>query len=202
MEGTIGEIRMFGGNFAPRTWALCQGQLINISDNVALYTILGVTFGGNGVTTFALPGLSSRVAVGTGQGAGLTNYVLGEAIGTETVTLLSSQIPAHTHTPTFTIDTVTTPSATVTLFGVDTAGGDATPVGEMLGSDGNTSCYAAATGTTVQMDASAVTITSFSGPFPTVAVGVSGGSMPHENLQPYTAVNYVICVEGIFPSRN
>src|SRR5690349_7266038 len=100
MEGTIAEIRMFAGNFAPRNWAFCSGQLMSIASNTALFSLLGTTYGGNGVTTFALPDLRGRQPVGTGQGPGLTNRILGEISGTETATLLITQLPAHTHTVT------------------------------------------------------------------------------------------------------
>ena len=97
MEGTIGEIRMFAGTFAPRTWAYCNNQLISIATNTALFSILGTTYGGNGQTTFALPDFRGRVAVGTGQGPGLSNIVLGQMAGTPTVTLLTTNMPAHNH---------------------------------------------------------------------------------------------------------
>jgi microcystin-dependent protein len=103
MEGTIGEIRMFAGNFNPRTWAFCQAQLLPIAQNTALFSILGTTYGGNGQTTFGLPDFRGRVAVGTGQGPGLPNVQLGEMAGTTTVTLLSTNMPAHNHAVTGTV---------------------------------------------------------------------------------------------------
>src|SRR5260221_6913469 len=93
----IGEIRLFAGNLNPRGWALCQGQLLAINQNQALFSILGTTYGGNGQTTFALPDLRGRLAIGFGQGAGLSNYVLGQVGGAETATLNVAQLPAHTH---------------------------------------------------------------------------------------------------------
>lgn len=93
----IGEIRLFGFNFAPRGWALCNGQILSIAQNTALFSLLGTTYGGNGQTTFALPNLQSRVPIHQGQGPGLSSYVMGQQAGTETVTLLNSQMPAHTH---------------------------------------------------------------------------------------------------------
>ncbi|RXK85969.1 phage tail protein [Filimonas effusa] len=201
MEGTIGEIRMFAGNFNPLYWLYCRGQQVDINQYIALYAIVGITYGGDAQTKFNLPSLCSRVPIGAGQGTGLSNYELGEKTGTETVTLTQLQIPSHTHIPTVAVNSVT-PSGTVTLYGVNSAGGDNTPVGELLGSDGNTSCYAPATDPTVPMAAGAITVNSFAGPLPTVTVATYGGSTPHNNIQPYTAVNYVICVEGIFPSRN
>src|ERR1041384_4599952 len=97
MDPFIGQIIMFAGNFAPQGWAFCAGQLMSISQNTALFSILGTTYGGNGQTTFALPALRSRTPVGPGQGPGLSNITLGEVSGTETVTLLTTQMPAHTH---------------------------------------------------------------------------------------------------------
>lgn len=93
----LGEIRLFGFNFAPVGWAMCQGQLLPISQNTALFSLLGTSYGGNGTTTFALPDLRSRVPLSMGQGAGLSNYVIGQAGGNENVTLLASQLPAHSH---------------------------------------------------------------------------------------------------------
>ena len=98
MEGTIGEIRMFAGNFAPRSWAFCNSQILSIAQNTALFSILGTTYGGNGQTTFGLPDLRGRVPIGTGQGPGLPNVSLGEMSGTPTTTLLATNMPAHTHT--------------------------------------------------------------------------------------------------------
>lgn len=200
MEGTIGEIRMFGGSFAPRGWALCQGQIMSISNNEALYTIIGTVYGGDGQNTFGLPGMASRVAVGTGQGIGLSNYFLGQMSGSESVTLLQTQMPSHTHTPTIQTD-IAAPSGTATLYGVNSTGGASTPVGNLLGSD-NTVAFYASGGTLVPMASNTATITSFSGPLPTIAVAVAGETQPHNNLQPYTAINYIICMEGVFPTRN
>ncbi|GGH72100.1 microcystin-dependent protein [Filimonas zeae] len=202
MDGTIGEIRMFGGTFAPAGWMLCQGQQLSLSDYQALYTIIGTTYGGDGQTSFLLPNISSRSVVGAGQGTGLSNYILGQVSGTEGVTLLQSQLPAHTHTPTIQTETVT-PAATVTLSGTNTGGNGTTPAGSLYGTDNNLPLYATpGSATPVAMAANAVTINSFAGPLPTVTVGVAGSSLPHNNIQPYTAVNFIICVLGIYPSRN
>src|SRR5690349_13883210 len=96
-EPFIGEIIMFAGNFAPRGWAFCQGQILSIAQNTALFSILGTTYGGNGQTTFALPDFRGRVPVGQGQGPGLSSYVLGEVSGTESTTLLTTNMPVHNH---------------------------------------------------------------------------------------------------------
>ena len=182
MEGTIGEIRMFAGTFAPRNWAFCAGQLMSISQNTALFSILGTTYGGNGQTTFALPDLRSRVPKGTGQGPGLTNITLGEVSGTETVTLLTTQMPAHTHT------------ATAAMAVNQNAGTSANPVNKYLagGSD--------ATGNPIPTYADAAAGGNLSGL--SVNIGVAGNSQPVPIANPYLGMNYIICLFGIFPSRN
>ena len=192
MEGTIGEIRMFAGTFAPRNWAFCAGQLMSISQNTALFSILGTTYGGNGQTTFALPDFRSRTAVGTGQGPGLTNISLGEVSGTETVTLLTTQMPAHTHTATA---TVTGTSAQKCLD--DTGLGD-TPGGQFPAiSTAGSKIYTNATQTPdATMGSSPITATA------TITIGISGNSQPVPIRNPYLGMNYIICLFGIFPSRN
>ena len=170
-EGFIGEIRMFAGNFAPKDWAFCQGQILSIAQNTALFSILGTTYGGDGRVTFALPNLSGRVPVGVGQGAGLTNRQLGEMSGTETVTLTTAQMPAHSHT----VNAVT--------------------------ADGNqnlpTNSFPANTKT---LDKEYSTVAPNTTMNPTM-IGVSGGSQPFGVMQPSLGMNYIICVNGIYPSR-
>ncbi|MCW3107835.1 MAG: Microcystin dependent protein [Segetibacter sp.] len=175
-EPFIGQITMFAGNFAPRGWALCNGQLLSISQNTALFSILGTTYGGNGQTTFALPDLRSRVPIHPGQGPGLSPYSLGQQGGSETVTLNTNQMPAHYHT-------LNASSADST---------ETSPTNHVLAEtyDPNTlnslNSYATAANTNLSP----------------ASIGMAGGSQPHENTQPYTCVNYIIALEGIFPSRN
>jgi microcystin-dependent protein len=169
MEGFLGQIVLFAGNFAPRSWALCQGQILAISTNTALFSILGTTYGGNGQTTFALPDLRSRVPVGQGQGPGLSSYALGQQSGTETVTLIAQQIPPHPHT----------------VNAYSDAGDTGKPANNFLGSIDN-GYKSTSDGT--QMSAA--------------MIGGGGGNQPHDNIQPYTTLNYIICVEGLYPSRN
>jgi microcystin-dependent protein len=199
MEGTIGEIRMFGGSFAPRGWQLCQGQVLPISTYDTVYTILGTTYGGDGVNTFALPGLGGRIAIGTGQGSGTSNYYLGMVTGTENVTLLTPSTPAHNHAASVTTDNVAV-SATATLSAA-TSAGSSTPANCFLGTDGAGAFYTN-TGTLVPLASNTITVTGFTGPAATVSLAPVGGTQPHNNIQPYTTVNYIICLEGIFPSRN
>ena len=184
MEGTIGEIRMFAGNFAPRSWAFCQNQILSIAQNTALFSILGTTYGGNGQTTFALPDFRGRVAIGTGQGPGLSNMTLGQLGGTESTTLTVNNMPAHNHTASLKGSTVkaTTqgPAAGVALGRAQTSGGTGNPL-----------IYApAGSAPAVVLDAASV------------ATGITGGSQPFSIMQPYLGMNYIICLFGIFPSRD
>lgn len=192
MEGTIGEIRMFAGNFAPRNWAFCAGQLMSISQNTALFSILGTTYGGNGQTTFALPDFRGRTAVGTGQGPGLTNITLGEVSGTETVTLLTTQMPAHTHTATATITGTVTPKC------LDDTGLGDTPGGQFPAiSTAGSKIFTNATQTPDSvMGSSPISATA------NITIGISGNSQPVPIRNPYLGMNYIICLFGIFPSRN
>lgn len=181
MEGTMAEIRMFAGNFAPRNWAFCSSQILAIAQNTALFSLLGTTYGGNGQTTFGLPDFRGRVAVGTGQGPGLSNYTLGQLGGSETTTLTINNMPSHNHPVT----------GTVTMqANNDTAGLTSDPTGRRLAATGN--LYTSQFGDLVNMANDAVSL----------ATGVNGGSQPFSTTQPYLGMNYIICMFGIFPSRN
>jgi microcystin-dependent protein len=176
MEGYIAEIRMFAGNFAPRGWAFCNGQILSIAQNTALFSLLGTTFGGNGQTTFALPDLRGRVAVSPGQGPGLPAVNLGQMAGEPTHTLIITEMPAHNHQ--------------AQAQGNSNAGDSTSPSGTTWASStarDNIYVNAAPNG---PMAAN------------TVTVGIAGSSQPHNNMQPYTGINYIICMEGIYPSRN
>lgn len=179
----LGQINLFAGNFEPRGWRLCDGRLLNINQNTALFSLLGTTYGGNGQTTFGLPDLRGRVPVGIGQGPGLSNVVLGEMRGLESVTLTPNQMPAHTHAATVTIntgkDTNLTNVATGKALSSDAKGGDVPP---MMYTD-------TPNATTLRADAA------------TAVVAAAGANQPHNNMQPYLGVGYYICVEGIYPSR-
>lgn len=190
MDPFIGQIVMFAGNFAPRGWAFCQGQILAIQQNVALFSILGTTYGGNGQSTFQLPNLSSRVPVGTGQGPGLEPFVLGQVGGTHNTTLTSSNMPIHTHPATV------TPNGSI--MASTSAGTLQAPItGSLLAqSNQRDSQYidSASAGTTVPLGGNA--------PAPTVTIGQAGGSIPFSIMQPYLAMNFIIALEGVFPSRN
>lgn len=186
MEGTVGEIRMFAGNFAPRGWAFCRGQLIAIASNTALFSILGTYYGGNGTSTFGLPDMQGRVAIGAGQGQGLTSYVLGEETGSESVTLIITELPIHTHA------FIPSASASVPQGIYEDAGTLTTPVN-------NYPAFSDLTYSTTQdgsMGPQSVTVTGTMTPAPV------GGTQPHSNMQPYLAMNYIICMQGIYPARN
>ena len=171
----IGQISMFGGNFAPRNWAFCSGQIMSIAQNTALFSILGTTYGGNGQTTFALPNLQGRVPIHPGQGPGLSNYQLGQQAGTENTTLLVNNLPPHTH------------PATVTSNASTGSASDTLPTGNYLAADNQ---YKNTANTTLNANAVAVT------------VGIAGNGIPFNNIQPYLALNFLIALQGIFPSRN
>lgn len=172
MDQFIGEIRLFAGNFAPKGWALCDGQLLPIASNTALFSLLGTQYGGNGTTTFALPDLRGRAPMGQGNGPGLTPYSVGASVGTSTVTLLSNQIPAHTHTPQATSSTLGSADPTDKIWGSKSSVGANKP-------------YAASINT----------------PMNPMALEVVGGSQPHNNMQPYLALSYIIALEGEYPPR-
>ncbi|WP_151089230.1 phage tail protein [Hymenobacter baengnokdamensis] len=174
-EPYIGEIRPIGINFAPKNWAFCNGQLLSINQNQALFSLLGTTFGGNGTTTFGLPDLRSRVPVGVGQGPGLQNYLQGQAGGTETVTLLTTQLPAHQHSITGTLQASSDQE-------------DQEPTGNFL-SVGDAKQYSAGPATVAMASITGTTAN-------------AGGNQPHENRSPALGLNYVIALNGVYPSRS
>ena len=171
MNPFIAEIIMFGGNFAPRGWALCDGQLLAINSHSALFSILGTTYGGDGRTTFALPDLRGRVAINPRQGPGLSNYRLGQKGGTEDVTLTINQIPSHNHT----------------INATSVVGTTNDPTNNFLANTGSfDNEYGTSANTTLNP----------------LAASNTGGSQSHNNIQPFCCVNYIIALEGIYPSRN
>jgi microcystin-dependent protein len=180
----IGQIILFAGNFAPMGWQLCEGQLLAISTNEALFAILGTTYGGDGINTFALPDLRGRVPVQQGQGPGRPNYVLGQIGGTPQTTLTSNQMPSHTHAAT----------ATATINATAKPADATSPKGAFLAGTAGTPVYAAAPDGTSKLSARATTTT--------VTIGVAGSNLPIETQAPYLAMNYCICTEGLFPSQN
>lgn len=184
MEGYLAEIRMFAGNFAPRTWAYCQGQLLSITQNTALFSLLGTVYGGDGRVSFALPNLAGRVPVGTGNGPGLPPVELGQVGGSDTNILTINQLPQHTHAATATV----TPAASTGGRGVTTTNVPTNnyPVQTSEGNNIYTTAH------NVVMGQSPVNVT----------VQTAGSSEPVNNMQPFLGMNYIICTEGLFPSRN
>lgn len=175
----IAEIVMFGGNFAPRSWAFCDGQLLPIAQNTALFSILGTTYGGDGRTTFGLPDMRGRTAIGPRTGPGLSPYALGQKGGAEQVTLTVNQMPAHTHT------------ATATAHATSTGGNDSSPANNVMAVKNRTNIYSNAA-PNVTMSPAAVTVSNAN----------AGGNQAHENRMPYLAINHIIAIVGTFPSRN
>ncbi|MES2655797.1 MAG: tail fiber protein [Bacteroidota bacterium] len=187
MEGTMGEIRLFAANFAPKTWAYCQGQLLPINQNQALFSILGTTYGGDGVTTFGLPDLRGRTCVGQGQGPNLSFRTLGEKAGEATHTLITSEMPIHTHASSLTT------SANVAMGCLNDTATTESPEGNYIASIGQNQ-YAPTSNGVMGIAPASVTVN--------MQVGVTGASQPHQNMQPYLGIGYVICLQGIYPSRN
>lgn len=198
----MAEIRLFAGGFTPRNWSYCNGQLLSVSSNQALFALIGTTYGGDGRTSFGLPDLRGRIPVSPGQGPGLSNYNLGAKTGTETVSLLLAEMPQHSHIAQLTNGTAP-PAASATLNGVNGSGGSASPGGNYIGTDADAgSAQYAPSGDPVQMSSNAITLTDVVVSLPNVQIGMNGGSVPHENIQPSLVLNYIICISGVFPSRN
>jgi microcystin-dependent protein len=165
----VGEIRMFGGNFAPAGWALCQGQLMAIAENDVLFNLIGTTYGGDGQETFALPDLQGRVPLHQGQGPGIVqNYVIGETGGVESVTLTAAQIPTHTHA----------------LLASTNNALNTSPTNSILAAGIATKMY---------------TEDVANQPMNAAAITQVGGSQPHENMQPFLVLNFIISLFGIYP---
>jgi microcystin-dependent protein len=167
----VAEIRIFGFNFAPRGWAFCNGQLLPISQNTALFSLLGTTYGGDGKSTFALPNVEGNAPMHPGQGPGLSLHDLGEQGGTETVSLLESEIPAHAHG----------------LLSNAAPANRTNPTGNSIARVQGATPYAPAGATNAQLGAQ--------------AVAPVGGDQPHNNMQPYLTMNFCIAMQGVFPQR-
>jgi microcystin-dependent protein len=169
----VAEIRMFAGNFAPKGWAFCDGQILPISQNTALFSLLGTTYGGDGKSTFALPDLQGRAPMHPGQGPGLSLHSLGEMSGSETVTLLQSEMPSHAHQE----------------FGSNTQSTQQSPIGNFSSGSTQNKRYA---GVAVAPDTQ----------MSQTVLGPTGGSQPHNNMPPYLVLNFIIALQGVFPPRS
>jgi microcystin-dependent protein len=171
-EPFVGEIRMFGGTFAPAGWAMCQGQLMPISENDTLFTLIGTTYGGDGQETFGLPDLQGRVPMHAGQGPGISqSYQLGEQAGVESVTLTTQQIPIHNH---------------AFLVSNNAISPQTNPTDNVLGQAAQAKLYL--------QDQTNVSLA-------TQVINPVGGSQPHDNLQPYLCITFIISLFGVFPSQ-
>lgn len=179
MEPFLGQIMMVGFNFAPRGWAFCDGSLLPISSNTALFSLLGTIYGGDGRTTFALPDLRGRSAVGMGNGPGLSSIRIGEKAGSEQVTLTAANLPSHNHT----------------LNVSNAAGTSSNPAG---GFPANSQFQADRSSPVIEVSSYGTVPNSTMSP---QTIGNSGGSIPFNNRDPYLGVNYIIALQGIFPSR-
>ncbi len=198
----LGEIRMVGFNFAPNGWALCQGQVLGISQNSALFSLLGTYYGGNGVTTFQLPNLQGRTPVGVGQGLGLSNINIGEMAGTESATLTTQNMPQHTHVATVTggggTASISIPASTSTAAGTQSGSPSATSVlGPVSISNRQGELYSTAT-PDVTLKPFNATVT---GGAPTIENSMAGNNVPFSLRNPYIGINFVIALQGVFPSR-
>ena len=172
----VGQLMLAGFSFAPLQWAQCAGQLLPISQNTALFSLLGTYYGGNGTSNFALPNLQGSCAVGSGQGPGLSPYDIGQSGGSQTVTLLTTQVPSHNHTA----------NANAVRADQTAPGGNAFAQSEAGNIYNNTTSPAPAT---VPMNSNTL-------------VGAVGSNQPHNNLMPYLVLNWVIALQGIYPSRS
>jgi microcystin-dependent protein len=172
----LGEIRPFAGSFAPRNWLQCNGSLLSIAEYDALYSLIGTAFGGDGITTFGLPDLRGRLPVGVGQGPGLTNRVLGQMSGSESVTLTSLQMPAHNHAVVVSGDAAESPQ----------------PANQVPAAPANGGVFYLPPGIGTQVDA----------PMAGDCLTIAGGGQPHENRMPATAITYIIATSGVYPQRN
>jgi microcystin-dependent protein len=175
----VAEIRIFPFNFAPRGWAFCNGQLLPLSQNTALFSLLGTTYGGDGKSNFALPNLQGNVPLQQGQGPGLSLYDLGEQTGSSSVTLINAELPAHQHFFFATTTAGTTETASNNQLGVGASGSK------------NQNYFANLYSTASQSN---VTMSP-------MAIGLTGGGLPHNNMMPYLTLNFCIALQGIFPPR-
>jgi microcystin-dependent protein len=205
MEEYMGIVKLFAGAFAPRDWMFCYGQLLSINEYQALYSLLGTYFGGDGRNTFGLPDLRSKVPIGAGQSLGLTNYILGQVGGVEAVTLSLAQMPVHNHTGSVQ-GSASSLTASVTVNAGTAGTATNNPTGAYWGQAANVGVnpvkpYTNAKNATMASDAVAVQLNG-NIQINSLTIGNNGGSLPHENRQPFQALNYIICVNGLYPPRN
>ena len=201
MDPFIGQIIMFAGTFAPANWALCNGQILAISEYTALFSIIGTTYGGNGRTTFGLPDLRGRVPMGSGVGIGLSPRVTGQRYGSENVNLSVAQMPAHSHSA----ETIISGSSGAAKLNASSAEGTTNvPTGKYLAMPPNfglesVNMYGSRADIEMASDSIEIDVSGLSGE---TTVNQAGGNSAHDNIQPSLAMNYIICVNGVYPPRN
>jgi len=171
MDPFVAEIRIFPFNFAPTGWAFCDGQILPLSQNTALFSLLGTTYGGDGKSNFALPNMQGNVPMHPGQGPGLSLHDLGETGGSDTVTLLDSEMPSHAHT----------------MMAFASPGNRLTPVGNAISRENGATTFVPGNPATVAMSDQ--------------AIAPAGGDQPHNNMQPYLTLNFCIALQGVYPPR-
>jgi len=202
MEGNISEIRLFGPVWSPRNWFSCSGQLLSIAQYTAFFSLIGTLYGGDGRTSFGLPDLRGRVAVGAGLGPALTPRTNGQSGGLEGVTLNTLEIPAHNHSAQTSTPTVSSSSITINASNADNSSKD--PQNNFPG--GGTGFSSApdqyATSSNVTMNPAAASVSNLTFNSINTTIGLTGGNQSHQNMQPWLSVLYIICYQGIFPSRN
>jgi microcystin-dependent protein len=198
----LGEIRMVGFNYAPYGWAFCSGQVMSVAQNAALFALLGVTFGGNGQTTFQLPDLRGRAPVGMGQGPGLSNIALGEAAGTESTTLMPGNMPVHTHAASvsggITASGTASIPVTTTAAGEGATPGPATVLGPASAGGRAASVYSTAAPNTTLAPFNI----SVQGGAPSIQNAMAGGSQPFSLRNPFLGINFIIALQGMFPPHS
>tara|TARA_R110001632_G_scaffold107700_1_gene217386 strand:- start:965 stop:1567 length:603 start_codon:yes stop_codon:yes gene_type:complete len=200
MDPMLASIQIFAGNFAPRGWAYCDGQLLAINQNSALFSLLGTTYGGDGRTTFALPDLRGRAAIGPRRGPGLSNYNLGQRSGQEKHSLLITEMPSHTH------GTTNTAAADQHIVLSNATAANESPKPGDVPAIANYTATGGFGATNVKSFGPATAGTLVNGQAISGSAGLTilnnGGSQSHNNMQPYLAINYIIAMVGVFPSRN
>ena len=191
MDGYIGEVRFFGGSWAPKNWAFCQGQTLQTGQYQALFSIIGSIYGGDGISTFKLPDIRGRVAIGTGTGPALTRRPLGQWGGMETNQLTVSSMPTHMHNVHSQLSASASMLASSSEDGVNNTGTE-----NYIGTGGTMpEIYKESLENPVNMPTQPVQITG------NINIAETGGNLPHNNIQPFQALNYIICLKGIYPQR-
>lgn len=200
MDEYLGIIKLFAGTFAPQGWAFCDGSLLSIQSNTALFSLLGTQFGGDGRTTFALPDLRGRVAIGAGNGPGLSPRPQAQKAGAEAVTLAITQLPSHNHPSGAVTVTITNPGTVDVPVNNEDGEGNSTDPTKILSSGGAAGSFTTAVAN-AKYSGSGLSVKGTQATATVAPTGVTGGNQPVSIVQPFTAINYIICTQGMYPSR-